>query len=518
MKSMVRRLMLLGLTAIVSLASAKERWLYAKSDNFEMYSSASEKDSRQILDKLEQFRAFFLASLPLRRAREPRTFVVVFDSDRAFKDYKPLYQGRPKNVAGYCLTSDDEAVMALTTDTDPDLEDEGDATRIVLHEFVHLMLQTRGVNPPLWLNEGLAEFFSTFDVKEGQVEIGRPKDLYVEYLSQSALPSLREVFSATRKSKTYNDENQAPQFYAESWALTHYLICGTDVSNREKLSRFLATQEKEPEGADPVKSFEQAFGLSYGEMQSRLRDYLNGGRYRIRVAKLPRPDLAKRLSFQPASEFDVQMMLLDTKWRIRQDGAAIATALQLADQHPESPRPQELLAAIYTETDRRREALDHWRRAAALGSVNPYVYVELARDTLDRGDGALHVDDRVTEPMAAQLRGWIDHALQINPDSADALEALALTEAMAPEIRVAAVNRVQGAISRIRDPLPTLVALGIVRWRLGDPKTARQIADLVLADHHARARLQATAKELRARAAAALGASSIAAPPADPPH
>ena len=56
-----------------------------------MFSCASEKDSRRILAALEQFRANFLASFPLRGASEPRTTVVLFDSDSQFRPYKPLY-------------------------------------------------------------------------------------------------------------------------------------------------------------------------------------------------------------------------------------------------------------------------------------------------------------------------------------------------------------------------------------------------------------------------------------------
>jgi tetratricopeptide (TPR) repeat protein len=501
MKRAAHVVLILLLVLSAPFAAAKETWLYARSDNFEMFSSASEKESRRLLVKLEQFRAFFLASLPLRRAREPRTYVVVFNSDRTFDHYKPLYQGQPKQVDGYCVPYDDEAVMAFTTDIDPDIDDADDGSGTILHEYVHLMLHTRGMKPPLWLNEGLAELYSTFQINRDTVELGRAKDIYVEFLQQSALTPLDQLFAVTTNSSNYNDETEAPYFYAQSWALTHYLVCGPDQTNTAKLTRYLDLMDASP--SEPKANFEKAFGMNYRQMQANLRQYLSTGRYYRRVGKLPLPDLSKRITFRPTTEFERDTMLLDLKWRVQGNASAAAEALRLADAHPDSPRPHELLAAIYEEEDKPGDALEHWHRADALKSENPYVYVALSRDLLSRGNPVNIVSEVLPETIVANLRRWLDRALTINPDSADALEMLAITEAQAPTIRVAAINRVQTSFSRIRDPLPTLFALAVAHWRLGDAANANGILDAILAERHATPELRQAAKDLKAQISSA---------------
>lgn len=501
MKPIIRRMVLLIFGLAASLLPARETWWYARSDNFEMFSSASEKESRRLLVKLEQFRAFFLGSIPLRRAREPRTFVVVFDSDRTFDKYKPLYHGKPKEVDGYCVPYDDEALMAFTTDIDPEIDEDDDGSGTILHEYVHLMLHTRGMKPPLWLNEGMAELYSTFEIKGDTVQVGRAKDLYVEALQQSALLSLDKLFAVNYSSADYNDETEAPYFYAQSWALTHYLICGPDQTNSGKLAKYLDLMDGAPASAAQA-NFIKAFGVDYRQMLANLRQYLSTGRYYRRVAKLPLPNLSKRIDFRPATDFERDMMLLDLKWRVQNHASALADALRLAESRPDSPRPHELLAAIYREENKPQDALAHYRRADALKSDNPFVYVALARDVIEHVAPANTLADVLPEATVEQLRGWLERALTINPDSADALEMLAITEAQAPTIRVEAINRIQARFSRIRDPLPTLFALAVVRWRLGDTATAQSLIETILGNGHTPDGLKKAAAELRSRIAA----------------
>lgn len=58
--------------ALLSIASARERWITARTEHFEMFSCASESESREMLNKLEQFRATVLATYSLPRFRDPQ--------------------------------------------------------------------------------------------------------------------------------------------------------------------------------------------------------------------------------------------------------------------------------------------------------------------------------------------------------------------------------------------------------------------------------------------------------------
>ena len=58
---------------------------------------------------------------------------------------------------------------------------------------------------PLWLNEGLAELYSTFESEDGKVAIGKPIERHVYWLRDQPLIPLRELFAVDVDSPTYNE-------------------------------------------------------------------------------------------------------------------------------------------------------------------------------------------------------------------------------------------------------------------------------------------------------------------------
>ena len=265
----------------------------------------------------------------------------------------------------------------------------------------------------------------------------------------------------------------------ESWALVHYLVCGKDrATNLPKLTRFLELMSAP--GATTEASFREAFGLSYAEMEANLRRYLEGGSYFIRRDKLPLGDLSATIDFQPADDFDREVALINLRWRVDQDADATYRLLQLAESHPESPRPHEVLAAVAMEKGDTEGALLHWRRAVDLGSANPYIIVQVARDRLNPIVSGFTPDYRMPLEVAAPLRMWVDRAVALSPTYDDAYEAVALVEAMAGQPRLEAVNAVLDRVPTMRHKDRTLFALAVVYWRQHKFPTSRAIAEALL--------------------------------------
>jgi len=487
--------------ALASPLGAREQWIYARTDNFELFSTVSEKKSRSLLVELEQFRASFLATFPLGRAHEPRATVIFFDTDRQFTPYKPLYKGKPTDVFGFFAAAPDEVVIALTAETeDPDI---ADPTEAIFHEYVHLLLHAHDIQLPLWLNEGLADFYSTFQVEGNSIVFGRPKTLYIQGLNYTALMPLQELFAVTPKSVNYNEEYRAGSFYAQSWLLTHFLICGTDRTNTDKLIRFLLLQKTSPGNMDA--NFREAFSLTPAVLETELRNYIESGWYHTRKAKLPVADLAAKIGFRPATDFERDFALLNLRWRVHQNGDATQSALQLAEQQPGFPRPFELLAAIAMQGGEMSKATQYWERAAELKSDNAFVYLQLGGSAVQSLTREFSLDYRLPPQRSADLRFWLDRALELSPDYSEAQEALALVEAFAPGIRAPVILRLQEAAGRMRDPTRTLLALAVIRWRAGDQSTSIKIVDNLLASSQAAPEVKAAARTLRVRLAATDG-------------
>ncbi|HUJ44778.1 MAG TPA: DUF1570 domain-containing protein [Opitutaceae bacterium] len=474
-------------------ALARERWIWARTDHFEMFSSASEEESRDLLVNLEQFRATVLSIYSLPRLRDPRTTVVVFGTDRQFDPFKPLYNGTPTDVAGYCIGSSDETVIALTTG-----HGFTAAGEIIFHEYVHLLLSAGGEQPPLWLNEGLAELFSTFRIRKGSVELGRAKPDHVDTLNHLHLMPLSWLFAVTTESSSYNEGVRQSIFYAESWALVHYLVCGEDcATDLPKLRRFKDLLALPDSVVD--RSFREAFGMSYGDMEANLRRYLQSGQYFIHRDKLPVGDLSAQVKFRTADDFEQEVALVNLRWRVRQDASTAYRLLQLAQSRPGAPRPHEVLAAVAMREGDPEGAFVHWRRAADLGSENAYIYLQLAKEKLDEITSGLSLDYRMPAELTGQLRSWLDRAVGLSPNYLEAYEALADVEALAESPRLDVMNRVQGNLPRMKDKMRTLFAIAIVRWRTQDFVTARQIAVFLMAMPQVSADLRGRAESLYAR-------------------
>ena len=506
------RALLAMLAAAGALRGADAEWRYTRSEHFEVLSAAPEQRTRELVVELEQFRASFIATFALRPAAEPRVTMVLFDSDKRFTPYKPTYRGRPKLTAGYFLADEEEAMVAMNAGSD--LSEEDNATETILHEYVHLLVHSRGLRLPTWLDEGLAELFSTFAYEGATVEFGRPKQSHVDLLNRSALLPLTQLIAVRRDSPDYNEENRVGMFYAQSWALTHFLVCGTDQNNAARLGRFLATADRAPAG--PEAAFREIFAEDYKTLDFKLRAYLQGGSFYQRRVPALLKGLAERVVFRRATELERELALLQLRWRVQRAGDSMLVAVQLAEKFPEAPGPHEVLAEVRRADGEMDRALEHWRRAAELNSENPSVLLRAARARLGELGLTPDPDQRWPATLIAQVRQWLDRAAQRNPGSEQVVELLALTEANAAEFRVPVINEIQRRVAQLKDPNPTLLALAVARWKAKDAETARSITAAVVAAKDARVDTRALARALHARFADKIGTERAPTSPIGP--
>ena len=100
---------------------------------------------------------------------------------------------------------------------------------IIFHEYTHLLVENTFENAPVWFNEGLAEYYSTFSITDDQnVVVGNPGQRTCHLLRDKKMLPLRTLFEVDYKSAHYNEKNKQSIFYAQSWALMHYLLVGKE--------------------------------------------------------------------------------------------------------------------------------------------------------------------------------------------------------------------------------------------------------------------------------------------------
>src|ERR1043166_2926741 len=240
--------------SLSSVAYPKDDWIQVRTKNFNLVGNASEKDIRKVATRLEQFRETFrLLFKGVDLVSPIGTNVVVFKSDSAYKPFKPKRADGKLDtfVAGYFQSGEDVNYITLSVEGD-----DAETYRTIYHEYVHFIINTnfgKSEVPP-WFNEGLAEYYSTFAIAEDQVvRLGLLIQQHLMVLNQAKLLSLRELFAVKNAELSNIDDHSRTVFYAESWALIHYLI---QSGKGGALAKFLEAVIKD---TPPEAAFKDAF-------------------------------------------------------------------------------------------------------------------------------------------------------------------------------------------------------------------------------------------------------------------
>jgi hypothetical protein len=159
---------------------------------------------------------------------------------------------------------------------------DDDPYHVLYHEYAHLLMGESFPHIPLWLDEGLAEFFGNSDIHEKDVLLGKPSAADIFLLRHNKLLPLATLFAVDHSSPYYNEQSKGSIFYAESWALTHYFMVGSGKDESKKsLDDFLAFLR---EGVDPATATTRAFG-DLNLLQEQLAEYIQQDRFNYRIVK-----------------------------------------------------------------------------------------------------------------------------------------------------------------------------------------------------------------------------------------
>jgi tetratricopeptide (TPR) repeat protein len=275
---MFRRILLLCLFA-TPLAPARDKtesWIQISSPHFVVVTNASEKQGRRVADQFERMRSVFHTAFPKAQVDTGSPIIVLAIKDeKDFKALEPeayLAKGSLKLGGLFLRTADKNYVLMR-------LDAEGaHPYAVVYHEYTHLLLSKSAEFMPLWLNEGLAEFYQNTEIHEKDASLGEPSAEDILWLRQNRLLPLATLFTVDHTSPYYHEENKGSIFYAESWALTHYIEINDFDHKTHRMSDYLALVSQQ---VDPVTAATRAFG-DLKHLQDELEAYIrqtSGFRY-----------------------------------------------------------------------------------------------------------------------------------------------------------------------------------------------------------------------------------------------
>lgn len=448
-------------------ASAKDTWTSVRSKNFYLVGNASEKDIRRIGVQLEQFRDVLtrLISSVKPISTVPIT-VVVFKSDDSFKPF------RPPTAAAYFQSGEDVNYIALTSER----RDENPYAAI-FHEYVHVLIKNNTEHVPLWFNEGLAEYYSSFDMMDGnrKAMIGKPINSHVLYLRQQKMLPLETLFAVTQGSPIYNERDKQGVFYAESWALVHYLLLGNEGKRAPQFKHFLNLLAS---GTEVEEAFKQAFQTDYRTLEKELRQYIGRRSYAVSVTTF-NEKLAFDTGMQsaPLTDAQAQFYLGDLLLHTSQLDRAEKYLQEAVRLDPDLARAHASLGMLNLRRERFDEAKKHLERAVASDTKNylvHYYYAYMLSRAHMRGDSyASEFAPELADLMRAELR----KAIELAPDYAESYHLLAFINLVMGEKLDESIQLLKHAMTLAPGEQRFGNVLAQLYMRKRDYKTARQILE-----------------------------------------
>jgi tetratricopeptide (TPR) repeat protein len=238
-----------------------------RSAHFEVLSDASPQRARGAAVALERFRRVLATVLGRGPGQvDPPTIVVAFRDQDSFAPFRPSYRGRSLEVEGYFQAGADRDYIAVSLGSDP-----ADAGETLFHEYGHVLLNRTLSAQPLWLAEGLAEVFSRWGAGDAEALVGRPAAEHLRRLQKEKPLPIDQLLELDYTSPLYNEGEQRGIFYAQSWALAHWVLLGRGASGPADLQVFLAAITA---GVDPPRAFASAFGASSAAAEKLLASYV----------------------------------------------------------------------------------------------------------------------------------------------------------------------------------------------------------------------------------------------------
>ena len=130
-----------------SVHARTDTWYKLENSHFIMYSTASEKTSRELFTELEGFRSLVLNFINFKiPADAEKVKILMFSNVGDFKKYTWR-----NDIAGFVVPTENSAIIVQ-----PAWIYGMSTTNIIYHEFVHTLLRHYPKKLPGWFQEGLA--------------------------------------------------------------------------------------------------------------------------------------------------------------------------------------------------------------------------------------------------------------------------------------------------------------------------------------------------------------------------
>jgi tetratricopeptide (TPR) repeat protein len=453
--------------------TAEEKWIEVRSPHFTVQTPGSERDGRKIADQFEQIRALFHSAFPALRTDPAQPIVVIaVKNESGMKLYLPeMWESKGHSHAvGLYQQGFDKHYVVLQMDAEGN-----NPYHALYHEYTHALMHLNFSNIPIWLDEGVAEYLGNASIgdKESRIGLIDPGNVYV--FQQNKLLPIETLFAVDHNSPYYNEANRTSIFYAESWALVHYLMLSPDAGQKQLLKHFMTAWSTT---RDPVLAAQQTFG-DLKKFQGVLESYIRVGDFYNGVVKNSTEGVAKQYATRSVTAAEVLAVRGDFFSHHTRLEAAKPLLDEAVKQAPEQPFPHAAMAFYYYRAHEMPDVQREAREAIHLGDsgfITPYLEALSIQST-----GMLASSDAHGADSLHQVIELLSASLKLNPNFAPSSSALASAYAVFPDKQNAAIG---AAIQAVKlDPLNLQYAVQLTHMLLKNNRyaDAKYISDRITA-------------------------------------
>jgi tetratricopeptide (TPR) repeat protein len=461
------RLVLLGslASALSTSSSAKDAWIEIRSPHFLVVSNASEHDARKVADQFEQFREVFQAAFPKLRVDLGKPLIIfAVKNEESMRDLIPQYWEKKGSIHpdGIYVPAEDAHSVVVRTDVQ-----DSNPYHIIYHEYTHALMDLNFSGLPVWFSEGLAEFFGNSTLRDKDVEIGQIAPAHLQVLRDSRLIPIDTLLRADHSSPYYNEQNRASVFYAESWAIVHYLMLDPDARKRQLLQNFLTAWDA---SGNQVEAAQKTFGdlTKFGKL---MEAYVRQTSFFVAPVKTAVHADPKGYTGRALSQAETEAYRGEFYVRTNRPKEATESLELAIKADPNSTMGHEGLGLLALRQFQYQLAETELARAVDLNSTNFIVYYYSARARIRSGEPG------DTDKAIAEL----EKCIQLNPEFAPAYATVASVYSMRPETAAKGIPAAKKAMQLEPGNFEYALSFGFVLVNAGKLDDAKVLASRLMA-------------------------------------
>ena len=326
-------------TALATARDDAARWTEVSSPHFTVLSDSGEKESRRITVEFELMWDVFHRAYPqLEQSAELPITVLAIKEKKVFLTLEPDAYRRKGSLKlhGWFLPASGKNYILMRLGAEG-----GNPFPVAIHEYTHLLLHYSKHSIPLWLNEGLAEFYANTRILNREILLGQPNQVHLQILRNERWLPLTTLFTVDDNSPYYLDKDKGSIFYAESWALTHYLTLKDYLERTSKVEQY----QRLTAALDPVTAATHTFG-DLTKLRKDLEEYV--GRESLNQFRTTEIAHIDDSEFEVESITPIQAQAIEANFLACSGRLAEARALiqRVLEEDPDNTSAQETMAFL----------------------------------------------------------------------------------------------------------------------------------------------------------------------------